>query len=130
MARKESQNKGDWLYAYDLVVPDEIRLECEFLKAVAIECVFRDPRVTRLEFKQKRIIVELFNALTADCAKENPQLFPRSWWADIDRAQELKDPHVTRRLVADYLSGMSDVYCMQMYALLYDADSGSAFVTA
>lgn len=132
VSRRESATSDDWLYRYELVVPDEIRLECEFLKAVAVECVFRDPRVTRLEFKQKRMIVKLFEALLNDCSsrKKDPQLFPRSWWPDIDRAQVSGNLQVVKRLVADYLSGMSDVYCMQLYALLYDADSGSAFVTA
>lgn len=127
--RVDSQYGDDWLYSHTLVVPDEVRIECEFLKAVARECVFRDPRVTRLEFKQKRIIRVLFTVLSEDCATEEPQLFPRSWWEAIDRAKA-KGEHAQNRLVADYLSGMSDVYCMQMYALLYDADYGSAFVTA
>jgi dGTPase len=127
--RRETGNSSDWLYRYELTVPDDVRIECEFLKAVARECVFRDPRVTRLEFKQKKIIGELFSVLAEDCGAREPQLFPRSWWEVIDR-EKVKGEHAQRRLVADYLSGMSDVYCMQMYALLYDSDSGSAFVTA
>ena len=128
--RAQTNDGDDWLYGFNLVVADEIRVECEFLKAVVTECVFRDPRVTRLEFKQKKIIKDLFEALEQDCCSDKaPRLFPRSWWEDVDRAKNLGERE-QKRLVADYLAGMSDTYCMQMYSVLYDPNYGSAFVTA
>lgn len=127
-ADRAATGVDDWMYQFKLMVPDEIKLECEFLKALANECVFRDPRVTRLEFKQKRVMRQLWTALEADLGNDPPKLFPRSWWRDVDMAKSAGKPALLR-LVADYLSGMSDSYCLQMYSVLYDPDFGSAFIT-
>lgn len=124
VTRRET-GEHDWLYGYDLVIPPDLRLECEFLKMVARECVFRDSRVTRMEYKGEAAVRYLFERILEDAKAERPQILTRQWRRRFRRDQPSSFP----RIVCDYIASMSDVFCLQLYAELTDPSLGTPFVT-
>lgn len=125
VGRTASEYSDDWLYAFNLQVPRPVRVECEFLKTVAKVCVFRDSRVTRMEYKGERAVRDLYERLLADALAEKKQILTSSWRRAFRKGDEAAFP----RLVCDYIAGMSDVFCLQLYAELTDPSVGTPFVT-
>ena len=104
-------------YRYGLVVPEENIRQSKVLKATALVLAFRDPRVVTLEYKGKKILGKLYESFCDD-----PTLLPRDF-------QELisKNPSKTKRIVADFVSGMTDSYAGEYYSRLFDPGEGSFY---
>ncbi|MBI5135820.1 MAG: deoxyguanosinetriphosphate triphosphohydrolase [Nitrospirae bacterium] len=81
------------------------------LKRFLFRRVYRFWRVQRMGTKAERVIHELFAAFTG-----NPALLPPQYQAMLtDRA-----PATVARVVADYVSGMTDRYALGEYKKLFD----------
>ncbi len=78
------------------------------LKKFLNENFYRHHRLVRMADKAKRIIAELFGAYT-----RNPDLLPPT-----SRARLKREP--PKRVVADYIAGMTDRYAILEYQRLFD----------
>jgi dGTPase len=104
-------------YRYRLARTNRAAALIEVLKAMATLLVFEDPRVTTLEFKGGRILRALFHAFRRDTV-----LLPLDFQQLLQGARHSKE-----RLVADFVSGMTDRYAYAYFNRLYQPGAGSFY---
>lgn len=111
-------------YSYDIAIePDSVNL-CSLLKMLAVGLVFHTPQVHQLEYKGGNILRRLFTVMEEEyVGKKKPeyQLLP----AHYHHALKTQDKHGKRRMLCDYLSGMTDGFVVRTYKRLFDPDFGS-----
>jgi dGTPase len=105
-------------YRYEVQIPAEADALAAVLKATAAVLVFRDPRVTTLEAKGRHIIDQLFAIFS-----ERPNLLP----LDFQELIAAKKFGSQRRLVADFIAGMTDRYAYLYYKRLFHPGTGSFY---
>jgi dGTPase len=79
------------------------------LKDFLMENLYKNYRVVRMANKAKRFIKELFEVYLA-----NPQALPREANLRIRRNED------TRRVICDYIAGMTDRHALDEYKKLFD----------
>ncbi len=79
------------------------------LKGFLMENLYRNYRVVRMANKAKRFIKELFEVYVS-----NPQALPR------EENQRIKKNEDTRRVICDYIAGMTDRHALDEYKKLFD----------
>jgi dGTPase len=88
----------------------------ELHKIVRKRVIF-DPLVQQLEFKGKQMVVSVFEALASD-----PKRFlPQSTFERFDNSNQ------DRRIICDYVAGMTDNYLLKTYERLFSPRMGSVF---
>lgn len=82
--------------------------------------VINSPTVQQLEFKGQRIVIELFKAIETD-----PKRFlPRD---TLEKFSRCKNKKAEKRIICDYISGMTDEYASKLYERLFCPHKGSVF---
>jgi dGTPase len=104
-------------YRYSLTKTKKAISLIEVLKAMTTLLVFEDPRVTTLEFKGGRILRGLFHAFRKDTG-----LLPLDFQQLIEGKRDTKE-----RLIADFVSGMTDHYAYAYFNRLYQPGAGSFY---
>jgi dGTPase len=102
---------------YGVALPSEPR---DFLRAVhdlIRERVFKSQEVQTLEFRGRKIVLDLFDALISD---------PTSLLGETARKRLVKreDEH---RLVCDYVAGMTDAFAVRFHERLFGPRQASVF---
>lgn len=110
-------------YRYDISVTNECNELCALLKKLAIALVFHTPQVHQLEFKGGRILQGLFEVMEHEYIHGGARynLLPSHY----HKAMNSGDIHHRRRLLCDYLSGMTDGFVVRTYKRMFDPDFGS-----
>ena len=104
-------------YRYSLTKSKKALSAAALLKATTRLLVFEDPRVKTLEYKGGRILSRLFHAF-----RMNPDLLP------LDFRQLLQQNFATKeRLIADFVSGMTDRYAYAYFNRLFQPGAGSFY---
>lgn len=105
------------LIHYNVLLPEETRLLLDHLKDFVFQKMVMNDNVKQLEFKGRKIVVEVFSAL-----KEEPRtLLPGSTLSRYEKSDE--DP----RVVCDYVAGMTDDYIVRLYEKIFMPRKGSIF---
>jgi dGTPase len=86
----------------------------ETLKEFAFDSLIDSPRLKLAEQRGFEIIEKIFKSLV-----ENPSLLPEDWGEIFEGSRNDID---RRRVVCDYVAGMTDRYCVEMYARLTGTD--------
>jgi dGTPase len=95
----------------DLVVPEETRLEMAVLKGVAAHYVMRaDDRVTLMS-RQRELLAELVEGLTARGPDALDPLFADDW-------RDASDDAARRRVVVDQVASLTDASAVARHALV------------
>ena len=108
------------LLRYQARLRPEAAAVLELLKRFVFKWVITLPEVKGLEYKGQLIVLNLFKALWGNADR----LLPRNTWARFEAAETERG---RRRVVCDYIAGMSNVYAARLYDKLFSADSGSIF---
>lgn len=111
-------------YRFDIAIEEESVNLCELLKMLAVGLVFHTPQVHQLEYKGGEIIRKLFLVMEEEyITKDKPgyQLLP----AHYHKALREVDEVTGRRMLCDYISGMTDGFVVRTYKRLFDPDFGS-----
>lgn len=82
------------------------------LKAYLFENVYRKPQVCIMNEKGKLIIRRIFHHL-----EKRPEMLPGIFKTRFDEAA---DSSGKRRVLADYISGMTDRYVMDLYMMMFE----------
>lgn len=82
--------------------------------------VIKSPSVQQLEFKGQKIIIELFEVLNADPKR----LLPTN---TKDRYLKVECEKARKRIICDFIAGMTDEYATRLYERLYSPTKGSVF---
>ncbi|MBE9572496.1 MAG: deoxyguanosinetriphosphate triphosphohydrolase [Proteobacteria bacterium] len=82
------------------------------LQQFLMENVYKKPQVCIMNEKGRLIIERLFEHL-----EKRPEMLPKSFKVSHEKAQNRKDKH---RVIADYISGMTDRYAMDLYQMMFE----------
>jgi dGTPase len=82
------------------------------LKNFLFTKVYRSPQVCIMNEKGKLILTRLFEHL-----EKKPEMLPRAYIARVEKAKNQTDK---RRVIADYISGMTDRYAMDLYQMMFE----------
>lgn len=82
--------------------------------------VIKNPNVQQLEFKGQKLIVELFDVINSDPKR----LLPSSTLVKFD---QMNTVNAQKRVLCDYISGMTDEYATRLYEKIYYPHKGSIF---
>lgn len=101
-----------------LKVDLRIREEIEALKHFNYLSVIDSPRLSLVRFRGKQIVTEIFDALEADAS-----LLPQ----DFRVALERQDKRGKKRIICDFIAGMTDRYAVEFYARLTSENPQTIF---
>lgn len=90
------------------------------LGEVIVSLVIKSPNVQHLEFKGQRIVIELFKALEMDPSR----FLPESTFTTYMKA---KNEKAKKRVICDYIAGMTDEYAAKLYERIFCPHRGSVF---
>jgi dGTPase len=82
------------------------------LKNFLFQEVYRSPQVCIMNEKGRLIIKRLFEHL-----ERSPEMLPRSF---LSRFEKERGRSEKRRVIADYISGMTDRYAMDLYQMMFE----------
>lgn len=82
--------------------------------------VIKSTNVQQLELKGQKIVIELFEALDSDPTRLLPSVTKL-------RYESASSPTEQKRLICDYVSGMTDDYAARLYEKIYYPHKGSIF---
>lgn len=99
-----------------VVVHPELEKEIFMLKQLTWHYVLLNPRLNSLQFGQRRIIRELFDALQDAATTGGYSLFPNETRDALEAAE--RDHDLTIRVVADHIAGMSEAQAFKAYSVL------------
>lgn len=106
-------------------VEPQARIRIEILKAFESYKVIHNPRVTTLGHKGKEVLRRLFAVL--DQGHESIGLFPEDHGEDYERALLDGNETTRKRVICDFLAGMTDSYAMRFYSRLFMPGEGSFY---
>jgi dGTPase len=93
----------------DIVLDPDAQVLLERLKAVVQRHMIDIPQVRTIRFRAQQMLLRLFEAYLSDPI----HLLPREFAERVERGE------ADFRVVADYVSGMTDAYATRAYARLY-----------
>ena len=82
------------------------------IKNFLFQKVYRSPQVCIMNEKGKLIIKRLFEHL-----ERSPEMLPRIFMSRLEKAPDRSEK---RRVIADYISGMTDRYAMDLYQMMFE----------
>jgi dGTPase len=95
-----------------VAAPEKAWEDFKRLKAYLYENVYKRPQVCIMNEKGKMILSRLFAHL-----EKNPEMLPRTLKYRFDQSRKRPD---RRRIIADYISGMTDRYAMDLYQMMFE----------
>ena len=107
----------------DTDFPNRVRIEA--LKAFESYKVINNPRVTTLGHKGKEVLQRLFAVL--DQGQESIGLFPEDHGGHYENALLNGDEAARKRVICDFLAGMTDSYALRFYSRLFVPGEGSFY---
>ena len=105
------------LLKYNAVFPALFHQALGIFKTYVFNRVIRKPEIQMLEYKGQQIVMELFQAFASDPQRLLPDNTCQRWL----EAHESGNGH---RVIADYISGMTDGFASKLYASLFMPSSG------
>jgi len=113
-------------YRFRLTVDPRIEAECRLYKRLAFDLIFQSTAIQQVEFKAGYILDRLHGALEhhAEPGPRRLKIIPAPWSAWLSAASTAD---ARRRLLCDFLSGLTDGQAMHLYKRLFDPDYGSVF---
>ncbi|EPS3379426.1 TPA: anti-phage deoxyguanosine triphosphatase [Vibrio cholerae] len=104
------------LLAFNAYIEPHMGNALEVLKHFVSQYVIQIPQVQRFEYKGQQLIMDLFEALSADPERLLPQATGEKW----RKAQEQEEG---MRVICDYIAAMTDAYAQRLHQQLFSAQS-------
>lgn len=106
------------LLHYNAYLDKDMAAVLKILKRFVSDYVIQVPRVQIFEYKGQQIIMDLFEAFSADPERLLPESTRKLWLTASDQQDN------GMRVIADYVSAMTDGYAQKMHQQLFAAHSG------
>ncbi|MBM6549665.1 anti-phage deoxyguanosine triphosphatase [Marinomonas ostreistagni] len=117
----EKENFEHPLLRFQAQLPAPERAALDVLKAFEMRHIIQRPEVQILVYKGQQMLLEMFEALSADPARLLPKELAKEW-------QHISDAGGNgHRIICDYMASMSDDYASRIYKTLFVPSSGSVF---
>ncbi|MCJ2375603.1 deoxyguanosinetriphosphate triphosphohydrolase family protein [Vibrio sp. ZSDZ34] len=111
----EAHEFDEPLLRYNAYLSPEMTHVLNILKSFVSNYVIQVPRVQIFEYKGQQITMDLFEAFSADPERLLPDSTCKLWRDASDSAEE------GMRVIADYISAMTDGYAQKMHQQLFAA---------
>ncbi|WP_298884771.1 hypothetical protein [uncultured Bradyrhizobium sp.] len=109
----------------ELTISSEVRFEIDVLKHLTYELHIKSPRLKLIEYRGKQIVHDLFDCF--DAAKDG-DLLPNDWRGRLHAFQSFPDrEELRKRLICDYIAGMTDAYALDVYSRLKTTNPAALF---
>jgi dGTPase len=108
------------LVAWNAYMHESYKKLLEHIFELVRNKVIRSSNVQQLEFKGQKLIVELFDALNSDPKRLLPENSLKRYDAENDEVKK-------KRIVCDFIAGMTDEYATRLYEKLHYPHKGSIF---
>ncbi len=120
---KPKKRDGDFMprYQYQLNVNENIRLKCKMLKSLVWEAVIINERLATLSRKAEIVVENLFKEFTKD---NSENMLPPDFQEVIE---DTDDGKRRKRIICDYIAGMTDQYALKIYGRLFSHEVSSVF---
>ena len=105
------------LLAFNATMPQHFAEALELFKRFVFRKVIRRPDVQLLEYKGQLVVMELFEAFASDPARLLPENTQVRWRNEQDAGNGM-------RVLADYISGMTDEFATRLYASIFSPKQG------
>lgn len=110
------------LLRYQIALPSPQRQALDCLKQFEMQHIIKRPEVQMLVYKGQQMLLEMFEAYSADPERLLPSEIAREW----HKASQI-NPQAGLRIICDYMSSMTDDYASRMYNKLFVPSLGSVF---
>lgn len=100
------------LLRYNAVMPQSEEKALKVFKEFVLNRVIKKPEIQQLEYKGQQVVMELFTAFHSDPARLLPENTRKRWMLADTQGKGA-------RVIADYISGMTDEFASRMYANLF-----------
>ena len=115
-------------FAFTLLAPSALQLECAVLKGITQELILRDQRTGVYARQAVRIVTDLFGVLMDAASHDLDDIRAAILPDDTRRQLHLAAREAERaRLVCDFVSGMTDSQASQYHERLFSARQSSPF---
>ena len=108
------------LLAFNAWLSPDMEQVLNVLKQFVLNFVIQKTELQIMEYKGQQIVMELFEAFAADPQRLLPNDTKQRW------QDACKQGHSGYRVIADYISGMTDGYALRLHSSLFSAHSLSA----
>jgi dGTPase len=109
------------LLRFQVGLPEGQRQALNLLKQFEMQHIIQRPEVQMLVYKGQQMLLEMFEAYTADPSR----LLPREIASEWQKSQERGENGL--RIICDYMASMTDDYASRMYNKLFVPSLGSVF---
>jgi dGTPase len=106
-------NFAEPLLRYNAKLPDNAARTLQVFKDFVFAFVIKQTSLQRLEYRGQQIVMELFEALASDPTRLLPKHTVQRWFYAKDNGLN------EYRVIADYVSGMTDDYATRLYQNLF-----------
>ncbi|WP_037027184.1 anti-phage deoxyguanosine triphosphatase [Psychromonas aquimarina] len=120
--KKVNEDFSDPLLAYNAYLAPAMFKVLEILKGFVLNYVIKSPDLQVLEYRGQLIVMELFEAFNAGPQRFLPEHAKRLWLAqngDVSRE---------KRVIADYISSLTDNHALRLHARLFSSNQISPMV--
>lgn len=100
------------LLDYVAILPNDNEKALNLFKAYVFKHVIKKPDIQLLEYKGQQIVMSLFDAFSSDPQRLLPTNTSLRW-------QLAESENAKYRVIADYISGMTDEFANRVYASLF-----------
>lgn len=98
------------LLRYNAELPPDVEEVLNIFKEFVFKYVIRDVETQRIEYKGQRILTEMFQIFESDPERLLPRNTVNRWKNAPEKSK--------KRIICDYMAGMSDAYALKLYQLL------------
>ncbi len=108
------------LFSYNVHLTKDAQKLLNVLKSITTRYIIKSQSGQTIEYKGRHLVTRLFEAFSSD----PEMLMPRDF-VNVYKLQETETER--KRVICDYISGMSDAYAGKIYSRLFIPGSGTAF---
>lgn len=98
------------LLRYNAELPQDVEAVLNIFKEFVFKYVIRDVETQRIEYKGQRILTEMFQIFESDPERLLPRNTVNRWKNAPEGGK--------KRIICDYMAGMSDAYALKLYQQL------------
>jgi dGTPase len=109
------------LLRYNAVLPSTTGQALQIFKDFVLNFVIKQTSIQRLEYRGQQIVMELFEALSSDPLRLLPKNSAKRYQIALDNDDN------TMRVIADYVSGMTDDYASRLHQALFVSNASNAY---
>lgn len=119
------ENASEPLIRYNAYLGAAQKRLLDHISSLVMDKVIRSANVQQLEFKGQKIVIELFQTLSADPLRLLPDGYKERYKKSITEYPDDKAKHM--RVICDFIAGMTDEYAARFYERIYHPHEGSVF---